>query len=251
MPNNDKPSRVLSSMRAAVESLARSGALTPPELAKEIDIPRPSAYRLIGALVQDGLAIQHPDGSVALSTRWLQFGDRALSTAAPWFRRDDLLRKLRDSTRLTVFLSVPRPHRTVCIRRLHGQGVQVLVLNPGGSLPLHLGGVGRITLAFGDEDPPEYLKTRLPEPVTPRSLQSRQAILDDVALSRDRHYCVSDEDVTIGVGAIAAPILTPSGTFLAALSVAGRRDDVVGHEADLAQQVIDAADDIGRAAQFG
>jgi len=249
MPTVDKPSRVLGSLRAAVDSLASAGPLTPPELAREIGIPRPSAYRLIGALIQDDLATQLPDGSITLSTKWLHFGDRALATAAPWFQRDDLLRDLRDTTRLTVFLSVPRPHRTVCIRRLHGQGVQVLVLEPGGSLPLHLGGVGRITLAFGDEDPSEYLESHHPARFTPQSLETRQAILEDVALSRERHYCVSDEDVTVGVGAVAAPVLTANGSFLAALSVAGRRDDIVGREESLAREVIAAASEIGRTAQ--
>lgn len=249
MPATDKPSRVLGSLRSAVESLAASGPLTPPELAREVGIPRPSAYRLIGALIQDGLATQLPDGSITLSTKWLHFGDRALATVAPWFQRDDLLRDLRDTTHLTVFLSVPRPQRTVCIRRLHGQGVQVLVLEPGGSLPLHLGGVGRITLAFGPENPEEYLDMHHPERVTPRSLESRQAILDDVALSRQRRYCVSDEDVTVGVGAVAAPVLAADGSFLAALSVAGRRDDIVGREESLAQEVISAANEIGRTAQ--
>lgn len=250
MPTADKPSRVLSSLRAAVERLAASGPLTAPELAREIGIPRPSAYRLVGALIQDGLATQNSDGAVTLGTTWLHLGDRALSTAAPWFNRDDLLRDLRDATGLTVFLSVPRPRRTVCIRRLHGEGVQVLVLEPGGSLPLHLGGVGRITLAFGDEDPEEYLAAHHPERFTPHSLETRRAILDDVARSRERHYCVSDEDVTVGVGAVAAPVKAPNGKFLAALSVAGRRDDIVGHEEPLARNVIATAAEIGKTAQL-
>ncbi|WP_137845380.1 IclR family transcriptional regulator C-terminal domain-containing protein [Microbacterium sp. 2FI] len=250
MATVDRPSRVLTSLRAAVESLAESGALTPPDLAKNIGIPRPSAYRLIGALMQDGLAIQQPDGTVTLSTRWLEFGDQALATSTPWFHRDDLLRDLRDSTRLTVYLGVPRPHRVVCVRRLHGQGVQVLVLRPGGSLPLHVGGVGRITLAFGPEDPQTYLAAHDPERFTPRSLETRQSILADVAWSREHHYCVSDEDVTVGVGAVAAPVLTPSGEFLAALSVAGRRDDIVGHEEELARDVLAIAEQIGKAAQL-
>ncbi|MCW3492716.1 IclR family transcriptional regulator [Microbacterium sp. SSM24] len=249
MPTTDKPSRVLTSLRTAVETLARSGPLTAPELAKEIGIPRPSAYRLMGALIQDGLATQQPDGAVSLSTKWLHFGDQALATATPWFHHEELLRSLRDSSRLTVYLSVPRPQRTVCVRRLHGQGVQVLVLHPGGSLPLHLGGVGRITLAFGDEEPEEYLAAHHPERFTPRSLETRKAILDDVALSRERHYCISDEDVTVGVGAVAAPVLTPDGQFLAALSIAGRRDDIVGREKDLARQVQTTAAKIGDTAE--
>ncbi|WP_165362579.1 IclR family transcriptional regulator [Promicromonospora panici] len=241
MPTVEKPSRVLTHLSTAVRCLAEVGPLSAPDIAKEIGVPRPSAYRLLGALVQAGLAIQRADGTVSLSTAWLKLGDSALATAAPWFDRDDLLLELRDKTRLTVFLCVPRPQRTVCVRRLDGQGVQVLVLKPGGSLPLHVGGVGRITLAFGDEDPEAYLADIGLDQLTPNSLVQPEQVLADVQLSRQRGYCVSDEDVTVGVGAVAVPVLTEDGRLLAALSVAGRREDIIGHEPGLANELTETA----------
>ncbi|HEY8589188.1 MAG TPA: helix-turn-helix domain-containing protein, partial [Naasia sp.] len=156
MQNSDKPSRVLAQVDAAVRYLAEVGAASAPDLAKGIGIPRPSAYRLMSALLQAGLASQAGDGTVALTTSWLGLSAAAQAAAVPWLRSEDTLSDLRDSTKLTVYLSVPRPGRTVCVRRLHGQGVQVLVLKPGGSLPLHLGGVGRVTLAFGAEPVEQY-----------------------------------------------------------------------------------------------
>lgn len=223
----ERPSRVLTHLSAAVSALADRGPLNAPELAKAIHVPRPSAYRLIGALVHAGLATQQEDGSVALGTTWLDYGQSALASAAPWFHRDDLLRDLRDTSGLTVFLSVPRPGRTVCIRRLHGRGVQVLVLKPGGTLPLHLGGVGRVTLAYGPEDAERYL-THIQDPEV-----SMDSVRADVQLTRDQGYCISDEDVTIGVAAVAVPVLDPNGGFRAALSVAGPRGDVVGRIGEL------------------
>lgn len=245
MATNEGTSRVLGHCRNAVETLAKNGPLTPPEVAKSIGVPRPSAYRLTSALVHAGLAVQYPDGSVGLSTEWLALGDRALEGAAKWFTRDDVLHELRDETRLTVFLSIPRPNRTVCVRRLHGRSVQVLILKPGGSLPLNIGGVGRITLAFGPQPVEDFLDSSEPQPATPFSLTQREAILNDVALSHERGYCVSDNDSTVGVAAIAVPVFGTSGEFLAALSVAGRREEVLDDEVLLAETLRAAAKTIG------
>ncbi|WP_291049682.1 IclR family transcriptional regulator [Herbiconiux sp.] len=241
MAASEGTSRVLGHCRNAVETLAARGPMTPAEVAKSIGVPRPSAYRLASALVHAGLAVQDADGSVSLSTTWLALGDSALASAASWFTRDDVLRDLRDDTRLTVFLCVPRPDRTVCVRRLHGRSVQVLILKPGGSLPLNIGGVGRITLAYGPQSLEDYLARSAPEAVTSYSITRPDELRADVALSRERGYCLSDNDSTVGVAAIAVPVFAPSGEFLAALSVAGRREEVLDDETLLAQRLHAAA----------
>lgn len=240
----EKPNRVLRHTRAAIEALARSGSLAPPDVARELHIPRPSAYRLLAALAHEGLTTQDADGRFGLSTRWLAFGDAALRSASAWFTRDDVLDRLRDETGLTVFLSVPRHDRTVCIRRLHGRSYNILVLRPGGSLPLHLGGVGRITLAFGTEDVAEYLAHAPFEPVTDYSLVTRAQLEADIATSRADGAALSDQDVTLGVAAIAVPVFA-DGELEAALSVAGRREDVVDNQDRLRSLLVDAAAQIG------
>jgi DNA-binding IclR family transcriptional regulator len=166
--------------------------------------------------------------------------------ASSWFTRDDLLEQLRDGTGLTVFLSVPRLGKTVCIRRLHGRSYNILVLRPGGSLPLYLGGVGRITLAFGTEDAATYLAGAPFEPVTEYSLVTRAELEDDVATSRADGATLSDQDVTLGVAAVAVPVFD-GGKLRAALSVAGRREDVVDDVPELRRRLVDAAAQIGDA----
>jgi IclR family transcriptional regulator, acetate operon repressor len=240
----EKSNRVLRHTRAAIEELARSGPLGPPDIARELHIPRPSAYRLLAALVHEGLATQTADGRFGLSTRWLAFGDGALRSASSWFTRDDLLEQLRDETGLTVFLSVPRNERTVCIRRLHGRSYNILALHPGGSLPLYLGGVGRITLAFGSVDVEKYLAQAPFEPVTGYSLVARAQLEADIATSRANGAALSDQDVTLGVAAIAVPVFA-GGELEAALSVAGRREDVVDNVDRLRTLLADTATQIG------
>lgn len=241
----EKSNRVLRHTRAVVEELARSGPQTPADVARQLDIPRPSAYRLLSALAHQNLVLQRPDGQFALSTRWLQFGDAALRSASAWFHHDDLLEDLRDRTGLTVFLSVPREDRTVCIRRLHGRSYNILVLRPGGSLPLHLGGVGRVSLAFGTQDARNYLDQAPFKPVTEFSLVTRAQLEADIQTSRSNNATLSDQDVTLGVAAVAVPVFT-RGVLQASLSVAGRREDVIDRVDPLRALLTDVADRIGQ-----
>lgn len=240
----EKSNRVLRHTRAVVELMANGGSLTAADAARELDIPRPSAYRLLSALSHAGLAKLDDEGSVSLTNVWLSLGDAALRAASAWFTRDDVLERIREQTGLTVFLSVPRAGRTVCIRRLHGRSYQILVLQPGGSLPLHLGGVGRVTLAFDADTATGYLDNPPFDPATPYSLTTREQLDDDIRLTRREGATLSDQDVTLGVAALAIPVFGPDDRFVAALSVAGRREDVLMRVPALKTMLLDGVQEI-------
>ena len=84
--------------------------------------------------------------------------------------------------------------------------------------------MGRVTLAFGPEDAEDYIRSVADGDVSAEEMRA------DVYLSRARGYCVSDQDVTVGVAAIAVPVTAEDGRFLGALSVAGLRSDIIGSE---------------------
>ena len=230
----DHTNKVLKNATQAIDALGAHGALTAPELAVELEMPRPSAYRLLSALVHAGFAEQLPDGQVALSARWLHLGDAALRGMSTWFNSDDVLERMRDDTGLTVYFCLPRDNEAICVRRLHGQNFQVLVLKPGGTLPLYVGAVGRTLLAFGDVDTSKYLADAPFRSITPRTLTEKDDLIADIALTRERGYCLSDEDVTVGVGAIGVPVVDSVGRTCAALSLAGVREQIVEDQERLA-----------------
>jgi IclR family acetate operon transcriptional repressor len=233
--------KVLANATAAIDALGAQGTMTAPELAAALDMPRPSAYRLLNALVHAGFAQQRDDGTVGLSPRWLRLGDSAVQGMSSWFRSDEALERLRDETGLTVFLGIPRDEEVVCVRRLHGQNFQVLVLKPGGTLPLYLGAVGRTMLAFGDVEIDRYLADAPFEPVTADTLVTADALRADIATSRRMGYCLSDQDVTVGVGALGVPVWDSAGRAIAALSIAGIREHVVEDQKRLAERLHETA----------
>lgn len=76
-------------------------------------------------------------------------------------------------------------------------------------------------LAFQQPDP-EALIADAPLPaLTPRTLVDADALRADIAATRKRGYSVSDEDVTVGIGALGVPVRDARGAVRASLSLSG------------------------------
>jgi DNA-binding IclR family transcriptional regulator len=185
----------------------------------------PSLYRLSDALTQARLVEPTGDGRLRVSLHWLRLADAARAGMTEWSRARTVLDDLASSTGQTVYLSVPHADRAVCIDWSRGRGVSVLALKPGRTLPLYAGAAGRVTLAFRPESLEEYLAGAPFPPFTEHTLTRVGELRADVAVTRDRGYSVSDEDVTPGIGALGVPVCD-DGTFRGALSLAGLAEDL-------------------------
>jgi DNA-binding IclR family transcriptional regulator len=148
----------------------------------------------------------------------------------------------------TVFLLVRRGRNAVCIERLEGLRVQSLALRLGGSLPLHVGAGPRVLLAWEPESEWEsYAADGTLEALAGETPMTRDALLAELARTRERGYAVSDEDVTPGIASLGAPILDYTGGIRAALSIGGMKSLVLGAEREeFIRLLVDGARDISR-----
>jgi DNA-binding IclR family transcriptional regulator len=140
-----------------------------------------------------------------------------------------VMEQLHEITGDSIFLAVRRDWEAVCIERLDGNRVQSLALRVGGSLPLHAGGVSRALLAFEPEEMwTAYMRSCELAPFTRNTITSEDALLADLRSVRENGYAISDQDVTVGIGAVAVPVFDQRGAVCAALSISGPRDAVLG-----------------------
>lgn len=237
-----KPIKVLANSMAVVEALAERGELSPAELATITGLPRPSVYRFIDGLRAIGLARTTEASRAELSVKWMQLADAARAAMAEWSDARGILDELASATEQTAFLTVPRNHEAVCIDWSLGSGIGILILAPGRALPLYAGGAGRLTLAHID-DLDDYLDGGpRRRPLTPHTMVDADALRADARLTRDQGYTLSLDDATVGIGAIAVPVLDSGRRLLGALSIAGRSADIRSREAELLEAARAAAD---------
>lgn len=233
-----RPIKMLSKAWAVIDVLAERGALTPAMLSQELDIPRPSVYRLVDGLQAIELVEPAPEGRVRLSRRWLHLADAGLAGLSEWGGAAAVLDDLVERTGQTAFLSVPRGGRAVCIRWAQGRGVEVLALRPGGVLPFHAGAAGRVLLAHLSDDRIDEVLAAAPfAALTSSTLTDVQEVREDIAVTRSRGYCLSVEDVTPGIAALGVPVRN-GGVVVGAVSIGGLVDEI--SEAHLAPLLVAA-----------
>lgn len=232
---------ILQRSSSLVQLLAERGPLTAAEVAEALGIPRPSVYRLADALTQTRLVEPTAEGKLRVSLRWLRLSDAARAGMREWSRARPLLARLASRTGQTIYLSVPQGDRATCIDWSPGRALSVLALKPGRSLPLYAGAAGRITLAYGPLPLEDYVRAAPFPRLTERTLVTAEELRQDVSATRSRGYSVSDEDVTVGIGALGAPLITRDGIFVGALSLAGLSEELHVRQTELVADLLGCA----------
>jgi IclR family acetate operon transcriptional repressor len=192
----------------------------------------PTIHRLLRTLVAEGYARQLANRRYALGPKLVRLGEVANRQfglmAMPQLK--SLVARLGETANLAtidgdgvVYVSqAPSPH------------AMRMFTEVGGRAPLHSTSVGKAILAQLGDDQVREIITRAGMPhSTPRSLDTIDALLADLALSRERGYAVDDGEHEIGVRCFAMAV--PNMPVLTAVSVSGPMSRV---GEDFAEQAI-------------
>jgi DNA-binding IclR family transcriptional regulator len=239
-----EPIRIIGNTVQLIEVLAQAGALSPAVAAERIGIPRSSAYRLIDGLAAVDLVEPVGDGTVRLSTRWLQLSDASRAALVEWEAAPPVLQRLVDRTRQTAYLSVLTGSEVTCIEWRRGRGVDVLALRPARSLPLYAGAAGRMLLASA-VDAEAYLVRAPFEPLTPESLVDADGLRADIEQTRAQDYVWSRSDVTYGIDAVGVAVRGRSGAVVGVLSLGGLTEAFAGRVEEFVGELQSAALELG------
>ena len=223
------PVQVITKVAAVLEALKRNQELSAAELSELVDEPRSSVYRLLASLQGVGLVeVGAKRGTYRLGLKLLELGGAVVDRFDVRREAIPVMERIHDITGETVFLCVRRAGEAVCIERLDGRRVRSLELRLGGALPLHAGAAPRVLLAFADESEwSEYAREPM-EAFTRNTPTSKRALFAALRETRVQGYAVSDQDVTIGIAALGAPVFDHQGNVVAALSISGARDSILG-----------------------
>jgi DNA-binding IclR family transcriptional regulator len=226
-----------------LDLIADERECTAARLAELTGEPRSSVYRLLDGLQE--LEMVEPGsrrGSFRLGFGLLRLGTAVLSRFDERQAALPAMERLHEFTGQTVYLLVPRELEAVCIEQIEGRDVNTLAMRLGSALPLHVGGAPRALLAFLPEEARRTYVTEAPlRAFTPATITDPRALAASLDETRRLGVSVSDEDVTIGVGSIGAPVLGHDGDVRAAISIGGTRAAVLGDDRDRFAEAVRAA----------
>ncbi|MCT8974303.1 IclR family transcriptional regulator [Microbaculum marinisediminis] len=200
------------------------------EVASAAGLDKGTTRRLLVTLMNCGFVVQDP-----VSQRYgLGRAVRALavnviddfdlrSIAVP------VLADIAAELHLTTFLSVYRDHSALCLERLHDmQGMEVRWWPIGGTLPINSGGAPKLLLAYQSDDEIDAMLSQPLETMTPAATTDPEELRAHLQVIRARGWEFAVDDVSLGLAALAVPVLDAAGQIVCALSMAGLTPQMIG-----------------------
>jgi IclR family pca regulon transcriptional regulator len=193
--------------------------LTLSEVARRTGLTRATARRLLHTLVNLGY-VEQQNSSFVLLPRVLDLGYSYLSA----LRLPDLalpvMEELVVSIRESSSMAVLDGHDIVYVARVPTTRIMTIALALGSRLPAYATSMGRVLLAgLPRPDLDRFLGEVKLEALTSRTVTSRRRLREIIDETRDKGWCLVDQELEDGVRSIAAPIANSQGRVLAALNV--------------------------------
>jgi IclR family KDG regulon transcriptional repressor len=120
----------------------------------------------------------------------------------------------------TVKLVVRDERDVIYLARVEGEHSLRLVAREGTRMPAHVTAVGKVLLAQLDDAAVQVLYRGYDFPRrTPHTIESFDELLQQVAAARSQGYAYDNEESSIGVYCVAAPIRDQTNEVIAAMSI--------------------------------
>jgi DNA-binding IclR family transcriptional regulator len=222
-------------------------AIAPPDIARELDLPRSTVFRLLQTLEHLGCVERTSSGRYRLGAGVLRLGFEYLASLEVTDVARPIIERLRDETACSAQLVIRDGRDVVIIFKAVGAGTFASNVSVGTRLPAHATILGRTLLcALSDAELARlYPEATLPtaSPRAPHTLADLRKLLRE---DQARGYTVSESFFERGISAVAAPVRDCDGGIVAAVSVTVQKPDLEPREyrERLVQQVLSAAGEI-------
>lgn len=222
----ERPGATVQSLdRAAglLRALARSDKITLTELALGTGMAPSTAHRLLTTLQHHGLTEFHEP-----SQNWM-IGVEAFRIGNAFIRRVNVveagraeMRRLMETSGETANMAIADGGDVVFVSQVETQEPIRAFFRPGTRGHMHASGIGKALLAEFTRHDVEQILTKKGLPAfTPNTITSAAALFDDLAATRARGWAIDDEERTIGMRCLAAPIFNEFGEPVAGVSISG------------------------------
>ena len=217
------------------------------DLARHIGLHKTTTFRLLGALVHEGMLERDDDAGVyRLGAELIALGTQALRSTDLYMASHAELEAVARDTGETATIEILVGDETVILDEVHGKYLVGGRPDFGMRYPAHATSTGKLLLAAAKFDGNEVRRGKLTK-LTPKTITTHAALDRELArVWRDGHAKAVDE-IEEGFVAIGAPVRNADGRTVAAISVGGAKVRFTrARVAELTARVRAAADLVSR-----
>ncbi|WP_397473187.1 IclR family transcriptional regulator [Pusillimonas sp.] len=208
-------------LRILSEFTRESPVLTAPELARRLDVPRTTIFRLLVTLESLGFVERAVNGrEYQLGTAVLKLGFEYLASLTLTELGGPILERLRDELDYSANLVVRDGRDIVYVQKAAAGSIFTSSVHIGTRLPAHATVLGRVLLSHHGF---EALRALYPEdslrpygPNTPPTLEALYGFLQE---DKKRGHIIAEGFFEPNISTVAAPVFSQDGLVAAALGV--------------------------------
>jgi len=229
----DAAGAVPKALRVLEAVAARRRPLSIAEIAAALDLPQPTAHRIVGTLEKLGFVGREPGRRrIIEGSRFVNLGLDVLRASAGSGTRHALLATLAKKTGESCNLGVMAGNHVVYVDRVESQWPLGLRFEPGSRVPLHCTAIGKLLLSqLPDDIVDAHLANGPLARYTATTITDPRRLREELRRTRRQGYSVDNEEFMSGVVCIAVPVQGPrDGQVCAglAISAAQARHNLAG-----------------------
>jgi IclR family transcriptional regulator, pca regulon regulatory protein len=197
------------------------------DLATAASLPMPTAYRVVMTLTAEGYLDHLPNGEYRPGVRTLTLGMAALRSLDLVGIATPKLTELGQRMGETVNLAVLTGDRVLYLVRLRNSDLVTANIQVGSTLPAVHASIGKLLLAYLDEDDLEARITDASFAANsgPNAKLSLAELREELRAIREQGWAMQDEELAYGLRSVAGPIIGPTGSVVAGVNLAVQARD--------------------------
>jgi IclR family transcriptional regulator, pca regulon regulatory protein len=204
---------------AIVEAFSAHSVMSVADAARAAGATRASARRCLLTLTELGY-LEHSGREFRPLTRLRRLGGLASRRDQLALLAQPLLSRARDELAESVSLAVLDNDTALFIARAEAEHIVSTGVRVGARLPVYCSATGRVLLSlFPDKEILARIGRKPLARRTPHTLTTTSELLTEIRSVRERRYAVSDEELELGLRALAVPVMGANDEIIAAVSV--------------------------------
>ncbi len=207
---------------AVLETIVRADRpVSLTEVMTDVDLPKPTAYRILTLLEHSGLLLREPGGKRYIAgARLARLGVEVLMNSSVRGSRHAILQRLVDDLGETCNFTTLDGSEVVYLDRVETASPLRVNLQPGSHVPLHCTASGKLFLAMLPGAQRGKLLDHLPlASFTENTITERARLEQALARIRRDRVSTDDEEYLAGLVCVAVPVSAPDGRACASVAV--------------------------------
>jgi IclR family transcriptional regulator, acetate operon repressor len=208
---------------ALLEIIAQADGLSLTSIAQRAGVAASTAHRILATLKAAGfIQCDEARGGYLIGVKAFKIGSAFLRNRKLVDVGRGVMRDLMGASGETTNLGIENDGSVVFVSQLESHHAIRAFHRPGARGPLHASSLGKAMLAWLPEPTVTQILHRVGLPkLTERTIVDPQALLADLALTRQRGWAIDDEERADGLRCTGAPVFNEHAEVIGALSISG------------------------------